>query len=144
MQRVIPFLLLSGLLACLPLPIATPPPIATPTPIGEIPPSGDLAEEYHVVGTTADGSTYEGTLYVEQHGPVYWLTWEIGTQTYTGVGILQDDVLSVGWDAGGMCAAVSYQVMADGRLKGLWSICGTTEIGTEEATPRRDAAHQGR
>lgn len=116
-----------------PVPIGPAPTASLPEPSSSARPGGS----YQVTGTGLDGSSYEGSLYIEEWGEVYWLEWEVGGASYTGTGILTGDVLSVGWDAGGTCGVVSYRVLPDGSLEGTWSVCGEDRVGWERAVPLR-------
>jgi len=129
-------LLLLTTQACLLLP-SSPPPISPPPspPSPSAPGVPDISGEYDVSGINLDSSAYEGLLYIQERRGVYWLKWEVNGATYEGIGILQGNVLSVGWDAGGNCAVASYTVLSDGTLEGLWSVCGADRKGTERAVP---------
>lgn len=122
-------LLLFAPLACS-LVEPTPPPIEVLPAATGIPP---VAGTYRISGVGLDRRGYEGTLTISREGAVYHLTWQVGTTTYIGVGILQSDILSVGWDADGNCGVVSYHVLPDGTLEGLWSVCSQNRVGTERA-----------
>ena len=61
--------------------------------------AADPAGDYSVAGANPNGSTYEGSVKVRPDGDSYAVTWRIGGQTFTGVGL--DD---------GQTFAVAYSV----------------------------------
>jgi len=73
--------------------------------------------DYFAYGRNADGSAYSGTVNIAPLGPnqvtVYW---SVGS-TYSGVGTLNGDVLTVNWGAN---HPAFYIVMPDGELHGTW------------------------
>lgn len=77
------------------------------------------------------GSGYQGELTITPQGDNYSVIWRIGNrQAQIGIGILQDDVLSVAFiDAANpsFWGVASYRVKAFGELEGKWSAFdGTT------------------
>jgi len=95
----------------------------------------DIAGDYTVVGTNENGSPYKGTLEVIKHGDVYQFRWSAGKQ-YDGVGVPNGNVVAVaftGGSSGKGCGVVSYQLLKDGILDGVWAYWGVNEMGTERA-----------
>ena len=95
----------------------------------------DIAGEYTVAGTNEDGSPYKGALEVIKHGDVYQFRWNAGKQ-YDGIGIPNGGVVAVAFTGGATgqgCGVVSYQILADGALEGVWGYWGRNESGTERA-----------
>lgn len=93
-----------------------------------------LLEGY--VGSLSSTPDYGGEVYIEKTGEVYKLTWYIGKQIQDGVGILEDDILSVGYIDGtlGDAGVVSYRVVPNERLEGVWSSILGTNTGREILT----------
>lgn len=96
---------------------------------------------YKLKGTNPDGmKKYDGRLVIQKEGANYRLTWFIGPklgQAQTGVGILNDKVLSVGYMdlSGGDFGVVSMKVISNKKLKGEWaSIVSKGSYGEEEFT----------
>lgn len=121
-------LLLLMIPGCLPPP--TPAPMAPPSS-----PSGGPTSPvgvYYVTGTNMDGTPYRGTLTIERLGNTYTFTWETGGAITEGVGLLQGNILSAGWD----CGVVTYRIQEDGSLEGVWALCGEGRTGTERAVPQ--------
>ncbi|MBC7228443.1 MAG: hypothetical protein H5T61_14630 [Thermoflexales bacterium] len=116
-------------MGCVLLPTSSPPAATSPPRASED--TGGLSGVYRVTGTNPDGRPYEGTLTIEAQGDVYALSWEIGDTVIEGVGLLRGNVLSGGWD----CGVVTYSVLEDGTLEGLWALCGGSRVGTERAVP---------
>lgn len=98
-------------------------------------PPAEIAGEYTVVGTNENGSPYKGALEIIKHGAVYQFRWNAGKQ-YDGVGVPNGDVVAVAFTGGANgkgCGVVSYQILADGSLDGVWGYWGVNESGTEKA-----------
>jgi hypothetical protein len=98
-------------------------------------PPADIAGEYNVVGTNENGSPYRGGLAIIKHGDVLQFRWNAGKQ-YDGVGVRNGDVVAVAFTGGASgkgCGVVSYQILGDGTLDGVWGYWGLNESGTEKA-----------
>jgi len=95
-----------------------------------------IAQQLKVSGTNPDNSTYSGQLTIEGYGLLYDLTWEIGSDTTKGVGLLLPKPTAVisasPAKTGEICSAVIYQVV-DGDLYGTWASVGDKVTGTELA-----------
>ena len=97
-------------------------------------PPADIAGDYAVVGTNEDGSPYKGALEVIKHGDVYQFRWSAGRQ-YDGVGVPNGNVVAVAFTGGSNgkgCGVVSYQLLDNGSLDGVWGYWGVNEMGTEK------------
>ncbi|MGH9872414.1 MAG: hypothetical protein ACRD9S_08105 [Pyrinomonadaceae bacterium] len=107
-------------------------------------PPADIAGEYTVSGSNPNGSPYKGALEVIRHGDVYQFRWNAGQQ-YDGIGISNGNVVAVAFTGGAEgtgCGVVSYKILADGTLDGVWGYWGQNESGTErvERTSGADLA----
>jgi hypothetical protein len=109
---------------------ATPPtpkpstPDRTPSP----PPAAKLDGGYFVKGVNPGGSSYRGTASIDRKGERYHITWKISGHTFSGAGTLSGRTLNVKWSGDkGEGGQVTYTVMADGSLKGVWSNGDATE-----------------
>lgn len=89
-------------------------------------------------GATA-GEFYQGTVFIRGYNGIYDLTWQIGDQIQSGVGVANNGVLSVSYvDTSGEIindiGVVSYRITSDG-LSGIWvSQFGGGAIGWESLT----------
>ena len=83
------------------------------------------------------GGSYQGTLAIIQNGDAYNVTWNIGAQTYVGVGLLQGDSFSVGYSdvKKSWFGVVVYKVSGN-TLKGIWTMQGGSKTGTETLTKK--------
>ena len=74
--------------------------------------------DYFAYGRNADGSAYSGTVAISgnANGTVT-VDWSVGS-VYSGVGVLNGDVLTVEWGAD---HPAFYIVMPDGELHGTWA-----------------------
>ena len=86
--------------------------------------------DYHAYGRNADGSAYSGTVAISGNadGSVT-VDWSVGN-TYSGIGILNGDVLTVEWGAD---HPAFYVVMPDGELHGTWADGAGLELLTRTA-----------
>ncbi len=90
---------------------------------------------YDVDGRNPDGSTYGGVFALENApGASWYATWQVGDVRLVGLGLIQGGVLAVSFVVDGRPGIATYEVEADGRLRGAWSTGGG--MGTEVLTPR--------
>lgn len=81
-----------------------------------------------------DGKSYEGAVTITPKGDAFEVTWTLPTESYSGVGIKEGDLLVVGWgEAGKGAGVVSYKVNKD-TLVGRWGAPGSDKLGTETLT----------
>ncbi len=76
------------------------------------------------------GKAYTGSVTISPTGPVYNVTWNIPGHSYSGVGILQGSVLTVGWGTAGKGAGVVVYQVGD-KLDGKWAQPHGSMLGTE-------------
>ncbi|MEO8877770.1 MAG: hypothetical protein ABI461_19405, partial [Polyangiaceae bacterium] len=73
---------------------------------------------------------YAGSVTIKPSGSVYDVAWTTPGNNYSGVGILQGNIFSVGWGTAGKGAgAVVYTVGS--KLDGKWAQPNGTSLGTE-------------
>ena len=90
---------------------------------------------YQMEGRNPDGSPYEGMFALENApGASWYATWQVGDARLVGLGLIQGGVLAVSFVVDGRPGIATYEVEADGRLRGTWSTGGG--MGTEVLTPR--------
>ena len=90
---------------------------------------------YDVEGRNPDGSTYGGVFALENApGASWYATWQVGDVQLSGLGLIHGGVLAVSFVVDGRPGIATYEVEADGRLRGNWSTGGG--MGTEVLTPR--------
>lgn len=94
---------------------------------------------YALTGKNPGGDKkYDGKIIVQKEGSNYRISWFIGanrSQAQTGIGILENGVLSIGYaDASGMdLGVVSMRVLNNKHLKGKWaSLFSNGTFGEEE------------
>ncbi|MGH9931351.1 MAG: hypothetical protein ACREA9_19265 [Pyrinomonadaceae bacterium] len=105
----------------------------------------DIAGEYTVAGTNEDGSPYKGALEIIKHGDVYQFRWNAGRQ-YDGIGVPNGGVVAVAFTGGANgkgCGVVSYQILTDGTLDGVWGYWGVNGSGTERAARTSGSGVEG-
>ena len=90
---------------------------------------------YEVEGRNPDGTAYRGVFALENApGASWYATWQVGDARLMGLGLIQGGVLAVSFVVDGRPGIATYEVEADGRLRGTWSTGGG--MGTETLTPR--------
>ena len=90
---------------------------------------------YEIEGRNPDGSPYNGVFALENApGASWYAAWQVGDVRLLGLGLIQGGVLAVSFIVDGRPGIATYEVEADGRLRGTWSTGGG--IGTEVLTPR--------
>ena len=93
---------------------------AAPAPIKKLDPSGI----YLCEGTNPDGHKYRGIVQIAAVRGTFLVRWTLADDVeVTGVGILNDDRLSVSY-FGGTPAVVVYKITGD-KLVGEWTMGGT-------------------
>jgi hypothetical protein len=100
---------------------------ASPAKVGK-----DIAGAYTVSGKNPARTEYRGKLEISRDGDIWIFAWDIADSQYSGVGVQQEDTISVAWGEG--CGVVSYIVDEDKNLDGLWAIPGDGRLGTEKTT----------
>ncbi len=113
---------------------------ATPAALEEpvSPEAADVSGSYRVIGAAANGDPYGGILQLSKRGVAYQLAWRIPSE-YDGVGLVQTDILSVGYGVkGDACSVSSYRVQSDGSLDGRWLAIGGDIPGSERDIPTSD------
>jgi hypothetical protein len=88
-------------------------------------------------GITPDGDPYNCPLDITRNGDLYDLYWNCGASSkYYGVGFLRGNIVSVALARRTRrCNVFSYVIEEDGTLDGIWASFGSSEIGTDVATP---------
>jgi hypothetical protein len=76
----------------------------------------DISGLYRVEGRNADGSAYQGRVLLSQEGAKLQVGWTVGSQTYSGEGVLQGRILTVNWGA----ATPMIYVVVGRELHGTW------------------------
>jgi hypothetical protein len=90
---------------------------------------------YELEGQNPDGSPYGGVFALEPApGASWYAVWQVGDVRLVGLGLIQGGVLAVSFVVDGRPGIATYEVEADGRLRGTWSTGGG--MGTEVLTPR--------
>ena len=92
---------------------------------------------YALQGQNPDGSTYSGTLLLQQDGTAsYRVEWQVGGQRIPGVAMAAGNILSAADVLNGQVGLVIYQIQPDGRMSGPWTLQGSRGVGTETLIPR--------
>lgn len=91
---------------------------------------------YTVNGNNPGVGPYKGTLTITPRGEVYDVYWSINNVAYSGVGIVVNDVLSVGYTGAdrSWLGVIAYRQNASGALEGKWAVQGRAgKPGSETA-----------
>lgn len=89
----------------------------------------DVSGSYSAEGRNPDGSAYSGRADLVEADGVVSVRWQVGSQSYSGQGPINGDVITVDW---GQNSPVVYVVMPDGELHGTWA----DGLALEKLTPR--------
>lgn len=90
-----------------------------------------LAGKYKInSGKSSKGTSYSGEVAINKTGETYSVNWTLPNESYSGVGILQGDLLVVAWGSGKGYGVVAYEI-SDGKLEGKWAAAGSESLGTE-------------
>ena len=81
-------------------------------------PIAGIEGDYNVSGTNPNGNSYSGTARIWKSGEQYFMSWSIGSQSFSGKGYRNGDTLTIDW---GQSSPVIYKIGADGILRGTWS-----------------------
>lgn len=97
----------------------------------------DPVGRYNVEGTNpGGGSSYKGTVTVEQTGQTYRVTWNVGGSRYIGTGIGDSKFLAVSYRSGSDSGLALYGPDSNGDWVGIWTYADGREVGKERWTPR--------
>jgi len=79
------------------------------------------------------GSNYKGLTVIRKKGDIYQINWQINQQSFYGIGIREDNILSSSWfDGKGTAGIVVYKIESGSILKGKYSVLsGDGTIKTE-------------
>ncbi|EAU42658.1 hypothetical protein FP2506_07451 [Fulvimarina pelagi HTCC2506] len=95
----------------------------------------DPSGSYTISGTNPDGSAYNGSVLVAKVGETFTVNYTVGAQTFTGTGLGDDDVISIGYTAGGQDVGVALMVAdGNGGFEGVWAYLGSKSMGQESWT----------
>ncbi|WP_460941687.1 hypothetical protein [Spirosoma daeguense] len=86
--------------------------------------------QYYVAGTNPGGQTYRGKLMTQRTGRTVQVQWNVGNQTYNGVGFYSGDYLVIGYGFGQAFGVVEYVVKGN-KATGRWALGGGSDLGAE-------------
>jgi hypothetical protein len=93
---------------------------------------GGLAGTYQIQGINpGNEGGYDGTLEIQETGDTYQLTWQVASNTYTGVGLRSGDWLAVSWGEPGSFGIVDYTIDGD-AMDGRWAVLDKAQLGVED------------
>jgi hypothetical protein len=95
---------------------------------------------YHCSGDNGDGTKYKGTVGITESGDTYAVEWVINESAFVGVGIWENERLSVSWatvvNGKVRMGVVVYKREKDGSLSGRWAqYPGGGKVLEETLTP---------
>lgn len=101
--------------------------------------AGGVEGSYAVRGTGFDGAPYTGTAQIEMTSSrTCRIAWQTGGAA-KGLCMIDGDrvIASYEFDGGAGMGLVSYELLKDGSLDGVWTADGVEGLGTEVLTPQR-------
>jgi hypothetical protein len=85
----------------------------------------DYSGKYLAEGVGNAGRKYKAMVEIIREGDVYQVIWVLGPREfYMGVGLVEDERLSVGWSTGGTPGVVVYKSEGE-QLVGRWTAPGS-------------------
>lgn len=97
----------------------------------------DLGGAYRVSGTNLDGTAYSGLATVTVVSDTTCvIEWETGS-TAQGICMRHGNVFAAAYELDGYFGLVVYDILADGTLRGTWTVTGEDGAGRETLTPIR-------
>jgi hypothetical protein len=94
--------------------------------------ASDPVGRYRVTGSNpGGGNEYSGTVTVERTGETFRVSWQIGSQVFTGTGIGSDKGLAVSYRSSDFHGLAIYGVDGDG-WDGVWTVTDGRTLGTEK------------
>ena len=92
---------------------------------------------YNISGANpGGGGTYRGTVRVTARGDAFDVTWRIGGQRYSGIGVFDGKVLSVAYYGSNLTGVAVYKAQTDGSFRGVWAVRGSGRLGAKNWVPR--------
>ena len=97
----------------------------------------DLSGNYKVTGTNADGTAYRGMLEIKKVGvDIYSMRWKDSkSMIQIGTGMYKNGYLAAGYtsEKEKSCGVAMYALEGSKTLRGRWTACGSSKLGTEVA-----------
>ncbi len=105
----------------------------------------DLAGKYTCFGKEPySGRRYGYKLEIVQAGEVYQFRWTVDENVgYSGVGVLKNGYLCVGYESHINYGVAVYKVQADGTLDGVYGLPGFKQTGSEKLYPEEGDRAEG-
>lgn len=79
----------------------------------------DVAGKYNCAGKWVTGKEYSGTVTVTKRGESYELSWKLGADEFTGVGILDGDIFAAEYSGPNLAGVMLLKKSKDG-WSGKW------------------------
>ena len=114
--------------------------IPTEEPTEEAIPTEEIVElppimgNYAVTGIDPDYNNYEDTLEITASNGIFQWNW-LGREP-AGIGLFQENVVSVAWGEEKECNVISFFIDDEGVLDGIYTEKGETRIGSDKSMPQ--------
>ena len=94
--------------------------------------SKDLTGTYKITDSFSsyNKNPYNGVVTITKTGVTYLFNWTLGTESYSGIGVLDGDIMSVAWGTGATYGVAAYKSKKD-KLDGQWAMPTWQTVGTE-------------
>jgi hypothetical protein len=91
---------------------------------------------YGIVGSNPDGQQYIGTARITPTGEATCeIHWIVADAPSSGICVRRETAIAAAYTLDDRQGVTVYEIMADGTLKGTWTIDGFGGVGTEVLTP---------
>jgi len=91
---------------------------------------------FAISGRNPNGSAYQGDLEVLPRGSTTLLTWRVGDERFRGVGLVDENLLAVGWGTTEAGLGVIVYRIEDDKLHGTWAFVDDAETRVENLVLR--------
>ena len=114
--------------------------LPTEEPTEEVVPTEEIVElppimgTYSVSGLDPDYTNYEGALEITASNGIFQWNWL--DREPVGIGLFQEDVVSVAWGDQKECNVISFLIDEDGVFYGIYTEKDETRIGTDKSVPQ--------
>lgn len=107
--------------------------------------ANDVTGKYTCFGKQPyTGQRYGYKVEIEKAGEIYLLRWTVEENVgYSGVGVIKDGYLCVGYESYISYGVAAYKIETDGTLNGVFGLPGYKETGSEKLYPEEGPGTEG-
>lgn len=91
----------------------------------------DLDGTYTIQGTYPNSKSYTGSISIKKTGTTYQCEWSVGTVTYKGVGLVENNRFVVGYGVTGNTYGIVKYTLSKNKANGIWTFANAANTGVE-------------